>query len=105
MTLEPVPFGFQDIYKGVADEDFENPVIVKRSGDAGQRVEKTGPKNLQLIVQGNGSVGANNAFAVQVDGHIGDGDVPIVNEFDYDVTSPDATEVTFTKTGREKIPV
>ena len=105
MTLEPVPNGFQDVYKGVGDEDFENPVILKRSGDAEQRVEKTGPKTLQLIVMGNGTVGAANAFAVQVDGHIGDGEAPIVTEFDYEVTSPDATAVTFTKDRREPIPI
>lgn len=104
MKLEAVPVGFQDTYQGVADEDFENPVILPRAGDATQSVQKTDSKTLQLIVRGDGTVGANTSFAVQVDGHIGDGEADIVNEFDYDTVSPDATEVTFTKTGRTPIP-
>lgn len=104
MTLEPVPYDYQDIYEGTGDEDFENPIIVKGSGDGSQSVQKTGPKKLQLIVRGDGTVGSNNTFSVQVDGHIGDGDAPIITEFDYNVVSPDATEVTFKKIGREPIP-
>ncbi len=105
MNLEAVPFGFQDTYRGEADEDFENPVINRTSGDAEQRVEKTGPKTLQLIVLGNGTIGATTTFTLTIDGHLGEGDVPIVSEFDYVVTSPDATTIAFTKTNREKIPV
>lgn len=105
MTLENIPFGFQDIYEGKADEAIENPQILARSGDASQKVELVDSKTIRLTVQGNGTVGAANAFAVQVDGHIGDGEAPIVVEFDYTVVSPDATEVSFTKTSREKIPV
>ena len=104
MKLDSVPHGFRDIYEGVGDEDFENPVILTRSGDSTQSVVKAKTKTLELIVNGDGAVGGNSAFAVQVDGHIGDGEVDIVNEFDYDTISADATAVSFTKVRREKIP-
>lgn len=104
MKLDAVPLGFRDIYEGVADEDFENPLILQRTGNATQSVVKTKDKTLELTINGDGTVGSNTAFAVQVDGHIGDGEADIVNEFDYDTISPDATEVTFTKLRREKIP-
>ena len=104
MTLDKVPHGFRDIYEGVGDEDFENPVILPRSGDSTQSVVKTKEKTLELTINGDGAVGGNTAFAVQVDGHIGDGEVDVVNEFDYDTISADATVVNFTKLRREKIP-
>lgn len=104
MDLEAVPFGYQDTYKGEADEDFENPVIVPGTGDGEQRVEKTGPKTCQLIVMGNGTIGQKNTFSVKIDGHLGEGEAEIVTEFAYDVVSPDATTIGFTKVGRTPIP-
>ena len=104
MKLDSVPLGFRDIYQGVADEPFENPVILTRSGTATQSVTQTDKVTLELTVNGDGTIGENTAFAVQVDGHVGDGEADVVNEFDYDVISPDATAVNFTKVRREKIP-
>lgn len=103
MKLESIPAGFQDIYEGVADEGFENPTIENVVGDGTQLVEKTGEKTLQLTVRA-GTVGSNTSFDVRVDGHVGEGDAPVVTQFDYDTISPDATTVSFTKTRREKIP-
>lgn len=109
MKLETIPFGFRDIYKGEADEAVENPKIVAVRGDATQSVKLVDPKTLELTVNGNGSVGLDdepptNAFQVVTDGHIGEGEVQLVNDFEYNVVSPDATTVSFTKLRREPIP-
>lgn len=109
MKLEKIPFGFQDVYEGKADEAVENPRIVAVRGDATQSVKLIDPKTIELIVRGDGQVGldddpATNAFQVVTDGHIGDGEVELVNDFEYNVISPDATSVSFTKVRREPIP-
>lgn len=103
MKLESVPAGFQDIYEGVGNEDFENPEILNVVGDGKPSVTKTGIKKLELTVPA-GTVGGNTAFTVRVDGHVGDGDAPVDTEFDYDTISPDATSVSFAKLRREPIP-
>lgn len=109
MKLESVPKGFRDIYEGKADEAIENPQIVAVRGDSTQSVKLLDPKTVELTVNGDGAVGpddlpTNNAFQVTVDGHIGDGEVVIVSDFEYNVISKDATEVSFTKVRREPIP-
>ncbi len=105
--LDSVPKGFRDIYTGVADEPIGQPTILPRSGDATQSVsipDPTDPKTIELIVNGDGTIGSTTAFAVQVQGHVGDDSDDIVTEFTVDTISPDATEVTFTKVRREPIP-
>lgn len=107
--LESVPKGFQDIYEGVADEEVENPEIIAVRGDSTQSVKLLNPKTVELTVRGDGSVGPDdeptlNAFQVKVDGHVGDGDVAIVTDLEYNVVSKDATIVNFTKVRREPIP-
>ena len=109
MKIDSIPKGFRDIYQGVADEAVENPAIVAVRGDSTQSVKLIDPKTIELTVNGDGSVGpddlpTNNAFQVTVDGHIGDGEASIVNDFEYNVVSPDATTVSFTKVRREPIP-
>lgn len=104
MKLESVPVGFRDVYQGTANEDFENPQIETRAGSGTQAVTKTGPKTLELTVNGDAPVGENTSFAVKIDGHIGDGEAEIVTEFDYDTVSPDATTISFAKVRREPIP-
>lgn len=103
MKIENVPIGFRDIYSGVADEAIESPVIVAVSGNATQSVTLVDKKTVELTVNGDGDIGSN-AFQLTVDGHIGDGDVAIVTDFEYDVVSVDATAVSFTKVRREPIP-
>lgn len=107
--LESVPKGFRDIYEGKADEDVENAEIIAVRGDSTQSVKLLDAKTVELTVNGDGSVGPDdeptlNAFQVKVDGHIGDGEVGIVTDFEYNVVSKDATEVAFTKVRREPIP-
>ena len=103
-TLEAVPKGYRDIYELVADSKFEDPEIVAGSGDSTQSVTKTGEDRAELTINGDGSVGSNE-FGVKVDGRVGDGVVPIVTDFAYDVSIPDATGFTsFTRVRREKIP-
>lgn len=109
MKIDSIPFGFRDIYSGVADEAIENPTIIAVRGDSTQTVKLVDPKTIELVVNGDGSVGpddlpTNNAFQVAVDGHIGEGEVTIVTDFEYNVVSPDATTVSFTKVRREPIP-
>lgn len=103
MKVDAVPAGYQDIYKGTGDEDFENPEIINLTGSGVPTVKKTGERTVELCVPA-GHVGDNTSFGVKVDGHIGDGDVPIVSLFDYDTVSADATEINFLKVRREKIP-
>lgn len=103
MKIENIPLGFRDIYSGVADEAIENPVIVAVSGNGTQSVTLTDKKTIELVVNGDGDIGSN-AFQVSVDGHVGDGEVAIVTDFEYDVVSADATTVQFTKVRREAIP-
>lgn len=104
MKLESVPAGFQDVYEGVANEEFENPEVLNIVGDGKPSVVKTGPKTLELTVPA-GTVGGNTSFTVRVDGHVGDGDAPVDVELDYDTVSPDATTLTFgAKLRREPIP-
>lgn len=103
MKLENVPAGFQDVYEGVANEDFENPEVLNVVGDGKPSVVKTAAKKLELTVPA-GTVGGNTSFTVRVDGHVGDGDAPVDTEFDYDTISADATSVSFTKVRREAIP-
>lgn len=109
MRIESIPKGFRDVYRGEADEAIENPKIVAVRGDSTQSVVLVSPKVIELTVNGDGAVGpddepTNNAFQVVVDGHIGDGEVPIVNDFEYNAISPDATVVSFSKVRREPIP-
>lgn len=114
MKLVAVPAGFRDIYIGEANEAVENPTIENLSGDGKPTVELLPPEvsddnpdgkpNLLKLTVPAGTVGGNTAFTVRVDGHVGDGEAPVDNEFDYDTVSPDATSVSFTKSRREKIP-
>lgn len=105
IKLEDVPYGYQDIYEGKADEAVENPRIEDIAGDAEQSIQLAdpAPKTLRMVVMGNGNVGPN-AFASVVDGHIGEGDAVIRTEFEYNVISADATEVVYKKVSREPIP-
>lgn len=103
MKLESVPAGFQDIYEGTANEDFENPQVLNVVGDGQPSVAKTGPKKLEVTVPA-GTVGGNTSFTVRIDGHVGDGEAPVDTEFDYDTVAPDATTVSFAKVRREPIP-
>jgi len=110
MKLDSIPKGFRDIYEGKADEAIETPTIVAVRGDSTQTVKLVDSKTLELTVNGDGSVNPDdeptgNAFQVKVDGHIGDGDVEIVTDFEYNTISNDATSVSFTKLRREPIPV
>lgn len=107
--LESIPSGFRDVYEGKADEAIENPAIVAVRGDSTQSVKLLDSKTVELTVNADGAVGpddepTSNAFQVTVDGHIGNGDVVIVSDFEYNVVSKDATEVSFTKVRREPIP-
>ena len=103
MKLESIPAGYQDIYEGTANEEFENPQVINVTGDGVQAAEKVAAKTLQLTVRA-GTVGGNTAFTVRIDGHVGDGDAPVDAEFDYDTISPDATSISFAKVRRELIP-
>lgn len=103
MKLEQVPAGMQDIYEGVANEDFENPQVINVIGDGKPSVKKTEAKKVELTVPA-GTVGGNTAFTVRIDGHVGDGDANVDSEFDYDTIASDATSVSFTKVRREPIP-
>lgn len=109
MKLESVPKGFRDIYNGVADEEIENPQIVAVRGDSTQSVKLLDSKTVELTVNGDGAVGpddlpTSNAFQVTVDGAIGEREVVIVSDFEYNVVSKDATVVSFTKVRREPLP-
>jgi len=56
-------------------------------------------------IYGDGAIGAKKA-RITVDGHVGDGDVPITLDITYEVASPDATAFTDFKEGAEEaIPV
>lgn len=109
MKIDSIPKGFRDVYEGKADEAVENPTIIAVRGDSTQSVRLVDPKTVELIVNGDGSVNPDdeptgNAFQVSVDGHIGEGEVAIVTDFEYNTVSPDATTVSFTKVRREPIP-
>jgi len=55
-------------------------------------------------IYGDGSIGAKKA-RITVDGHVGDGDVPITLDITYEVQSPDATAFqNFTEGADEAIP-
>lgn len=61
-------------------------------------------KLLKGWIYGDGSVGAKKA-RITVDGHVGDGDVPITLDISYEVASADATSfVNFTEGADEVIP-
>ncbi len=104
IRLESVPFNFQDIYEGTSDQAVENPKIVDITGEGTQSVQMDQPTKVVLTVRGDGAVGPN-AFQVIVDAHVGEGEVQLITEFEYDVISPDATSISFVKTRREPIPV
>lgn len=108
MKLESIPKGFRDIYQGVADEPIENPEIIPVRGDSTQSVKQVDEKTIELTVNGDGSVNPDtdppgNAFQVKVDGHLGDGEVALVEDFEYNTIQKDATTVSFTKLRREPI--
>lgn len=105
IRLESVPFNFQDVYTGTADQAIEGPKIIDITGEGTQSVQLAdpAPKTVELIVRGDGAIGPN-AFQVVVDAHVGEGEVPLITEFEYDVISPDATSISFVKTRREPIP-
>ena len=52
-------------------------------------------------IYGDGSIGAKKA-RITVDGHVGDGDVPITLDITYEVQSPDATAFTDFKEGADE---
>jgi hypothetical protein len=106
MQLEQVPKGFQDIYEGTADEDIELPAepVQQLTGNSTMGVRLLSPRKLELTVRADGDIGSSSV-AVTVDGHIGDGEVPIRLEFNWDTVHKDATEITgITKVRREPIP-
>jgi hypothetical protein len=111
LDLGQIPLGQRRPVTFVPDE----PVDVKASGDFGSVVVvsgdstcqiKPGSTNLSITAyfNGDGGIGPKSAtFAV--DGHVGDGDVEITQEVDWEVTSPDATTFTSTPGPLEPIPV
>jgi len=103
MKIEDIPVGYQDIYEGKADEPIENPKLEMLSGGADASVQQKDPTTIEVTFRGEGGIGPSSC-RVTVDGHIGDGDVPIVTEFEWNVVSADATTVGFTKVRREQIP-
>lgn len=105
MKLDSVVKGKRDIYIAEANGAFENPEVVNIVGDGKAVVELvpvTGdadnpdgkPNLLRLKVEG-GTVGSNTSFDVLIDGHVGDGIVPVITSLDFDTVSPDATKLTF----------
>lgn len=103
MKLDAVLKGKRDVYIAEANGAFENPVVVNQVGDGVVTLEKLTPDDpdaggkenmLRLKVQ-SGTVGSNTSFGVQIDGHVGDGEAPVIVELDFDTVAPDATTLTF----------
>lgn len=105
MKIESVPKGFQDIYTGVADEAIELPEnpVEQITGNSTAAVKLVDSKTVELTIRGDGDIGPSSV-AVLVDGHVGEGEVPIRTEFEWDTVSKDATTVQFTKVRREPLP-
>lgn len=61
------------------------------------------PTSSFVYFNGDGAVGPKSA-TVSVDGHVGDGDVEVTQEFDWEVISPDATAFKATPSPLEPIP-
>jgi len=53
-------------------------------------------------IYGDGSIGTKKT-RITVDGHVGDGDVPITLDISYEVQSPDATAFTDFKEGADEL--
>jgi len=105
ITLEPIPKGFQDVYEGVADEEVElnESPIEQLSGNSTATIRLLEPKKVELTVRADGDIGLSSIRA-KIDGHVGPGDAVIATDFEWATVSKDATEVTFNKVRREKIP-
>jgi len=75
------------------------------SGDASAQVAPgSTPEKFTVYFNGDGALGKKSA-KVAVDGHVGDGDVEVEQEIDWEVISPDATAFTATPRALEPIPV
>lgn len=60
-------------------------------------------KSIQVWFYGDGAIGDKSA-RITVDGHIGEGDVPVSLDVDWTVANPDATSLTVVEGADEPIP-
>jgi len=60
-------------------------------------------KSIQVWAYGDGAIG-DKSGRITVDGHIGDGDVPVSIDIDWTVANPDATALTLVEGTDEPIP-
>lgn len=110
LNLGTIPLGQRVPVDFVPDE----PVDAKPDGAFGSVSVTSGDSTAQVApgststlfrvyFNGDGAVGKKSA-KVAVDGHVGDGDVEIEQEIDWEVTSPDATTFAATVLPAEPIP-
>jgi len=60
-------------------------------------------KSIKVWAYGDGAIG-DKAGRITVDGHIGDGDVPVAIDIEWTVANPDATALTLVEGTDEPIP-
>jgi len=113
VRLDKVTFGMRDIYIAEANAPFENPQIVNQTGSGKVTVTplplgdpdnaEGKPNRLKLAVEA-GTVGETNKFGLQIDGHVGEGEAPVLVELEYETVAPDATTLqVFTRLRSEPI--
>lgn len=86
------------------DGSFAKSEVLEGDSRAAEILPTSTETLLQGWIYGDGSVGAKKD-RVTVDGHVGEGDVPITLDISYEVNSPDATSFTnFTEGADEAIP-
>jgi hypothetical protein len=88
-----------------ADGSYAKSEVVEGDSRAAEILPESTAKLLTGWIYGDGAIGTKKD-RITVDGHVGDGDVPITLDITYDVASPDATEfVDFKEGAEEAIPV
>lgn len=103
LNLPPLNAGFRRPFTITADEAVENARVEILAGDSTATVQQDSPKVLSGFLNGDGSTGVKEVDVV-VDGHIGDGEVELRLKLNFNVQSPDATDLGFVAQPDEKIP-
>lgn len=85
-----------------ADGTFASTEILDGDSQLVYNPEST-EKSIKVWAYGDGALG-DKAGRVTVDGHIGDGDVPVTIDIEWTVANPDATALTLTEGADEPIP-
>ena len=94
MQLKPIKPGFRRPFTVETDENVENPRFTTTLGDANGTLDPAlsfPGKTVGGWINGNGALDVDQSIRLTVDAHVGDGEVDLSLDFDFQIKNADAT--------------